>query len=128
MVIGSRWTKGGSVVNWPLRRKILSLGGNFYVRSVLGISVKDATAGFRIYSRSALEKLQIFQSESQGYVFQVEGTYRAVVKKLDVFEVPIEFVERETGVSKMSSSIVIEAIGQVTVWAIKHRLLRKPIS
>jgi dolichol-phosphate mannosyltransferase len=95
---------------------------------VLGISVKDATAGFRIYSRSALEKLQILQSESQGYVFQVEGTYRAVVKKLDVFEVPIEFVERETGVSKMSSSIVIEAIGQVTVWAIKHRLLRKPIS
>jgi dolichol-phosphate mannosyltransferase len=128
VVIGSRWIKGGSVVNWPLRRKILSLGGNFYVRSVLGISVKDATAGFRIYSRSALEKLQILQSESQGYVFQVEGTYRAVVNNLNVFEVPIEFVEREIGVSKMSSSIVIEAIGQVTVWAIKHRLLRKPIT
>jgi dolichol-phosphate mannosyltransferase len=128
VVIGSRWVKGGSVVNWPLSRKVLSLGGNFYVQTVLGISVKDATAGFRIYSRSALETLKMLESQSQGYVFQVDGTYRAVINKLKVCEVPIQFVEREIGVSKMSRAIVFEAISQVTVWAIKHRLLRKPIS
>jgi dolichol-phosphate mannosyltransferase len=128
LVIGSRWVKGGSVVNWPLSRKVLSLGGNFYVQTVLGISVKDATAGFRIYSRSALETLKMLESQSQGYVFQVDGTYRAVINKLKVCEVPIQFVEREIGVSKMSRAIVFEAISQVTVWAIKHRLLRKPIS
>jgi dolichol-phosphate mannosyltransferase len=128
LVIGSRWVKGGSVANWPLSRKVLSLGGNFYVQTVLGISVKDATAGFRIYSRSALETLKMLESQSQGYVFQVDGTYRAVINKLKVCEVPIQFVEREIGVSKMSRAIVFEAISQVTVWAIKHRLLRKPIS
>jgi dolichol-phosphate mannosyltransferase len=70
----------------------------------------------------------MLESQSQGYVFQVDGTYRAVINKLKVCEVPIQFVEREIGVSKMSRAIVFEAISQVTVWAIKHRLLRKPIS
>ncbi len=127
LVIGSRWTSGGSVVNWPMRRKILSLGGNFYVRSVLGISIKDATAGFRIYSRDALLNLHMLESQSQGYIFQVEGTYRAAAQKMKVCEVPIEFVEREIGVSKMSQAIVLEAIAQVTIWAIKYRLLRKEV-
>lgn len=127
VVIGSRWTKGGSVVNWPLSRKILSLGGNFYVRTVLGIRIKDATAGFRIYSRKALENLNLIDSQSQGYIFQVDGTYRAVKLGLKVTEVPIEFVERTLGQSKMSSTIVLEAITQVTIWAFKHRILRKAI-
>jgi len=128
LVIGSRWVKGGSVVNWPFSRKILSLGGNFYVRSVLGIPIKDATAGFRIYSKKAIETLRLIDSNSQGYIFQVDGTYRAVKKNLKVIEVPIEFIEREVGVSKMSRAIVFEAIAQVTVWAFKYRVLRKPIS
>lgn len=127
VVIGSRWIKGGSVVNWPLSRKVLSLGGNFYVRSVLGINIKDATAGFRIYSKKALRELNLLDSESQGYIFQVDGTYRAVKRGLKVTEVPIEFVERNLGESKMSSSIVIEAITQVTIWAVKHRILRQTI-
>jgi dolichol-phosphate mannosyltransferase len=128
VVIGSRWTKGGSVVNWPLSRKVLSLGGNFYVRTVLGIDIKDATAGFRIYSKKALMELNLLESESQGYIFQVDGTYRAVKHGLKVSEVPIEFVERSLGESKMSSAIVVEAITQVTIWAIKHRILRQAIS
>lgn len=128
LVIGSRWTSGGSVVNWPFSRKVLSLGGNFYVRTVLGIKIKDATAGFRIYSVAALDQLSMLKSNSQGYIFQVDGTYRAVAKNLRVCEVPIEFVEREVGVSKMSRSIVLEAIVQVTIWAFRHRFLRKPIN
>ena len=127
VVIGSRWTKGGSVVNGPLSRKFLSLGGNFYVRTVLGIRIKDATAGFRIYSRKALESLNLIDSQSQGYIFQADGTYRAVKLGLKVTEVPIEFVERTLGQSKMSSTIVLEAITQVTIWAFKHRILRKAI-
>ncbi len=128
LVIGSRWVSGGSVVNWPFSRKVLSLGGNFYVRTVLGIKIKDATAGFRIYSVAALDQLSMLESHSQGYIFQVDGTYRAVAKHLRVCEVPIEFVEREVGVSKMSRSIVLEAIVQVTIWAFRHRVLRKPIN
>ncbi len=128
LVVGSRWIAGGSVVNWPASRKILSLGGNFYVRTVLGISIKDATAGFRIYSRHAIETLRITESQSQGYIFQVDGSYRAVKKNLRVKEVPIEFIEREVGVSKMSKAIVFEAIAQVTIWAFKYRLLRRPIN
>ncbi len=127
LVIGSRWIKGGSVVNWPLSRKVLSLGGNFYVRSVLGIPIRDATAGFRIYSSAAISKLNLLSSNSQGYIFQVDGTYRAIVKRLRVVEVPIEYIEREIGVSKMSQSIVLEAIAQVTIWAVKYRLLRKSV-
>ena len=127
VVIGSRWTKGGSVVNWPLSRKILSLGGNFYVRTVLGIKVKDATAGYRIYSKKALQELNLVESQSQGYIFQVDGTYRAIKHNLKVTEVPIEFVERSLGQSKMSTRIVLEAITQVTIWAFKHRVLRQKI-
>lgn len=127
VVIGSRWTKGGSVVNWPLSRKILSLGGNFYVRTVLGIKVKDATAGYRIYSKKALQELNLVESQSQGYIFQVDGTYRAIKHNLKVTEVPIEFVERSLGQSKMSTRIVLEAITQVTIWAFNHRVLRQKI-
>lgn len=128
LVIGSRWVKGGSVVNWPLSRKILSKGGNFYVRSVLGISIRDATAGYRIYSKRALNDLELIDSKSQGYIFQVEGTYRAYRSNLKICEVPIQFVEREIGTSKMSKAIVIEAIAQVTLWAVKYRLLRRPLT
>lgn len=127
LIIGSRWTKGGSVLNWPLARKILSLGGNLYVKIVLGINVQDATAGFRIYSTQALFKNQMLTSSAQGYIFQVEGTYRSFLKNLKIVEVPIQFVEREKGTSKMSSSIVLEAISQVTLWAIKHRIFRKKL-
>lgn len=128
LVIGSRWVKGGKVLNWPFSRKLLSLGGNLYVRTVLGIPTRDATAGFRIYSANTIQILKILDSNSQGYIFQVDGTYRAIKSGLKVKEVPIDFVERENGVSKMSKTIVIEAISQVTIWAIRHRLFRQPLN
>ncbi|MEY3278519.1 MAG: hypothetical protein RLZZ426_1005 [Actinomycetota bacterium] len=127
LVLGSRWVLGGSVVNWPLSRKILSLGGNLYTRLLLGINIKDATGGYRAFRADAITKIGLLDGSAQGYVFQVDNTFRAVKANLRIVEVPIEFVERVSGVSKMSKNIVIEAMLQVTVWAWKYRLLRKPI-
>lgn len=122
VVIGSRWVPGGSVRNWPRHRKALSLGGNLYARRVLGITVRDSTAGFRVYRLSALQEMDLHQVASQGYCFQVDLTLRALDRGLRVVEVPIEFVEREFGDSKMSRSIVIEALIRTTLWGIDHRL------
>ena len=127
LVLGSRWVLGGSVVNWPMSRKILSLGGNLYTRLLLGINIKDATGGYRAFRADAITKIGLLDGSAQGYVFQVDNTFRAVKANLRIVEVPIEFVERVSGVSKMSKNIVIEAMLQVTVWAWKYRLLRKPI-
>ncbi len=122
LVIGSRWVPGGSVVNWPRRRILLSQGGNLYTRLALGIPVRDATAGFRAFRREALEALRLDGVESQGYCFQVDLTWRAVQAGLRIEEVPITFVERELGVSKMSQAIVAEALWRVTQWGIRRRL------
>lgn len=119
--IGSRWIPGGSVVNWPLHRKVLSVGANTYTRVLLGMPVHDATAGFRVYRVSALETMGLDGVQSHGYCFQIDLTWRAVKKRLKIVEVPIAFVEREEGTSKMSSDIIVEALRNVTVWGVKYR-------
>lgn len=121
LVIGSRWIEGGSVVNWPSRRKFLSVNANRYVRLAMGLKVHDATAGFRAYRAGALAGLDLADVESQGYCFQIDMTWRIVRAGGSVVEVPITFVERELGVSKMSGSIIREALIKVTVWGAQRR-------
>jgi len=122
VVLGSRWTKGGRVVNWPKSREILSRGGNLYTRLWLGLPIADATGGFRVYRLSALDKMGLADVESQGYCFQVDLSWRASQAGLRIVEVPIVFVEREFGESKMSQDIVKEALKRVTVWGFQKRL------
>jgi glycosyltransferase involved in cell wall biosynthesis len=126
LVLGSRWERGGSVVNWPARRRALSQGGNVYVRKALGIGVHDATGGYRAFRRSTLEKLDLAGVASHGYCFQVDLVWRTVQQGLRVTEVPIEFVERVRGDSKMNGAIVREALWRVTVWAARERAKRLP--
>ncbi|WP_091604788.1 polyprenol monophosphomannose synthase [Arthrobacter koreensis] len=121
LVIGSRWVPGGSVVNWPLRRKLLSRAGSTYSRLMLGIPVRDITAGYRAFKRTTLEKLDLSAVESVGYGFQVDMTFRVARLGLKITEVPITFVEREFGASKMSGNIVFEAIANVTKWGMAAR-------
>ena len=121
VVLGSRWIKGGRVVNWATSREVLSRGGNLYTRMWLGIPIHDATGGFRAYRMSALDVMNTNQVESQGYCFQVDMAWRAVKANLRVAEVPITFVERELGESKMDGSIVKEALWRVTQWGIEKR-------
>lgn len=121
LVIGSRWVRGGSVVNWPLGRQLLSRGGNLYVRLLLGIGVHDATAGFRLFRRTTLEKLHLDDVESTGYVFQTDLVTRALRAGLVVSEVPIEFIERVRGASKMSPGIAGESMRLITRWGLRER-------
>jgi dolichol-phosphate mannosyltransferase len=121
LVIGSRWVPGGSVVNWPLHRKALSVGGNLYTRVLLGMGVNDATAGFRAYRADALRAMGLDHVASQGYCFQVDLTNRAVRGGLTVREVPITFVERQIGDSKMSRDIMRESLQRITLWGVEHR-------
>lgn len=121
LVIGSRWVPGGSVVNWPLSREALSRGGNLYVRLLLGIKVRDATAGYRLFRRSTLEKIDLTSVQSTGYVFQTELVTRTLRAGLTVTEVPIEFVERVRGASKMSGAVAAESMKRVTRWGIQQR-------
>lgn len=121
LVIGSRWIRGGQVRNWPVSRKVLSVGANLYTKVLLGMNVNDATAGFRAYRTSALQTIGLTDVQSQGYCFQIDLTLRAVRAGLRVVEVPITFVEREVGVSKMGNDIVKEALVNVTTWGIQHR-------
>lgn len=116
--IGSRWTAGGSVINWPWHREVLSRGGNFYARLMLGLTVKDATAGFRAFAVNALRNIHLENVESHGYCFQIDMTRRVRDAGFEETEVPIVFREREHGESKMSRSIVREAMGKVTVWGL----------
>ena len=122
LVIGSRWMAGGKTENWSKSRELLSRAANLYVRAMLGMGVKDSTAGFRIYSSSILKKLNLEAIKSEGYSFQIEMT-RAVHKLGGkIIEVPITFRERENGVSKMSKNIVREAMFLVTIWGLKRFL------
>jgi dolichol-phosphate mannosyltransferase len=123
LAIGSRWVPGGSVVNWPVSRQILSRGGNLYARLALGLQLKDVTAGFRAYTRQALEAMDLTGIDSKGYCFQVDMTLRVLDGGGTVVEVPIEFRERELGESKMSQAIVVEAMLRVTKWGIQRRLM-----
>lgn len=121
LVIGSRWVRGGSVVNWPWRRKFLSVNANRYVRVAMGLRVHDATAGFRAYRATTLAGLDLADVESQGYCFQVDMTWRVIQRGGRIVEVPITFVERELGVSKMSGDIIKEALVKVTAWGAQRR-------
>ncbi|NHA68329.1 polyprenol monophosphomannose synthase [Phycicoccus flavus] len=121
LVIGSRWVRGGRVVNWPLHRKALSVGGNLYVKVLLGMPVNDATAGYRVYRADALRAMGLDDVASQGYCFQADLTWRAVRGGLTVVEVPITFVEREVGQSKMSPDVATESLRRITGWGVRHR-------
>jgi dolichol-phosphate mannosyltransferase len=121
LVIGSRYVRGGEVVNWPRRRKLLSVGGNVYTRVLLGMPVKDATAGFRVYRAGALRALDLDSVASEGYCFQVDLTRRAVARGMVVREVPITFVERELGDSKMNQDVATESLKRITRWGVEHR-------
>jgi dolichol-phosphate mannosyltransferase len=121
LAIGSRWVRGGEVVDWPKSREVLSRGANTYTRLALGMPVKDATAGFRAFRSTTLEKMDLASVTSQGYCFQVDLTWRAVRAGLRVDEVPITFAERQVGVSKMSTAIIREALIRVTQWGIRYR-------
>jgi dolichol-phosphate mannosyltransferase len=118
-VIGSRYVPGGGTVNWGLGRKFISRGGSLYARIVLGIDVRDVTAGFLCWRRSALEAIDIDTITSNGYSFQIEMKYRALRKGLRLVETPIVFVDRQVGQSKMSRAIVVEALWKV--WALRFR-------
>jgi dolichol-phosphate mannosyltransferase len=121
LVIGSRYVPGGSVVNWPLRRQLLSRGGNLYTRLLLGMRVRDATAGYRLFRRTTLERIDLDRIVSLGYVFQADLAFRTVQAGLRVAEVPIEFVERVHGSSKMSGPVATESLKRITVWGLGHR-------
>jgi dolichol-phosphate mannosyltransferase len=124
LVIGSRYVPGGTVVNWPRRREILSRGGNVYSRLALGVKIKDITGGYRAYRRHVLETLDLSSIESHGYCFQVDLGWRTVQAGFDVAEVPITFTERELGESKMSGSIVREAAFKVPRWGVANRMAK----
>ena len=113
VVLGSRYVSGGAVRNWGLVRRFVSAGGSWYARVLLGARVRDLTGGFKCYRRQVLETIDLDAIESKGYAFQIETTYRALRKGFKVIEVPITFVDREAGGSKMSRAIVLEAIWKV---------------
>jgi len=121
LVIGSRWVTGGSVLNWPLSRKALSVGGNFYARVLLGIPLRDITAGYRLFRRTTLERIDLGSVESAGYIFQTDLAFRTLRAGLRVTEVPIEFVERVRGESKMSRDVATESLRRITWWGLRER-------
>jgi len=117
LVLGSRYVPGGGTVNWGLGRRILSRGGSLYARAILGVPVYDLTGGFKCFRRRVLEGLDLGSVRSSGYAFQIELTYRAIRRGYTVVEVPITFVDRRVGQSKMSRGIVAEALWMV--WKIR---------
>jgi dolichol-phosphate mannosyltransferase len=121
LAIGSRYAPGGSVVNWPLNRQILSRGANVYSQVALGMRVRDITAGFRAYRRRVLEKLALDEVNSHGYCFQIDLTLRTTDAGFVIVEVPITFTEREIGESKMNGSIIREAFLRVAKWGVERR-------
>jgi dolichol-phosphate mannosyltransferase len=123
LVIGSRYIPGGEIPNWRWHRRLLSRGGNIYASTLLGLHVSDATAGFRCYSASLLKRIELDQVRAEGYGFQIEMTYAARRAGAKVLEVPIRFVDRVDGESKMSTYIVVEALALVSLWAVQ-RILR----
>ena len=130
LVIGSRWVPGGSVTNWAFTRELLSRGGNLYTRLLLGIHVRDATAGYRLFRRTTLEKIDLDDVSSYGYVFQADLAFRTLRAGLRVVEVPIEFVERVRGDSKMTRDVATESLRRITRWGLseRRRQLRERLS
>ncbi len=121
LVLGSRWIAGGSVIDWPIHREYLSKSANLYARLMLRSKVNDMTSGFRIYKTSALRKVDFAGIQSQGYCFQIEMTRKILAERGKVVEVPITFVERKYGSSKMNWKIVLEAMVRVTLWGLIRR-------
>jgi dolichol-phosphate mannosyltransferase len=124
LVLGSRWVPGGRVVNWPQSRRLLSRGGSMYSRVMLGLPLRDITGGFRAFRSETLKGLGMDAVASQGYCFQVDLANRAVRAGYHVVEVPITFVERVRGNSKMSRDIMVEALWRVTAWGVEGRVKR----
>lgn len=121
LVIGSRWVEGGGTVNWTLSRKLISRGGSLYARTILGVGIRDLTAGFKCFRRQTLERIDLPSVRSNGYSFQVEMNYRVVKAGMRVVEVPVTFVDRRVGQSKMSRAIFLEAV--VMVWRLRLGLV-----
>jgi dolichol-phosphate mannosyltransferase len=126
VVIGSRYVKGGAIPSWSMLRLLLSKGGNQYASLMLGLGVADSTAGYRVYSRHALEVIDYQTVTADGYGFQIEMTYRARQGGASIVEVPISFTDRTLGESKMSSAIVVEALWLVTKWGLERPFGRRP--
>ncbi|MBO4257680.1 polyprenol monophosphomannose synthase [Streptomyces griseorubiginosus] len=124
LVLGSRWVPGGRVVNWPKSREFISRGGSLYSRLALDLPLRDITGGYRAFRSETLEGLGLDHVASQGYCFQVDLARRAVKAGYHVVEVPITFVERELGDSKMSRDILVEALWRVTAWGASERVAR----
>jgi dolichol-phosphate mannosyltransferase len=125
LVLGSRYVDGGAIRNWGVLRRFVSAGGSWYARALLGTEVRDLTGGFKCYRRRVLETIDVDSIHSKGYAFQIETTYRALRAGFRVIEIPITFVDREVGGSKMSKAIVAEAIWKVPALrlaALRHRL------
>jgi dolichol-phosphate mannosyltransferase len=122
LVIGARWVPGGKVRNWPKRREALSRGANTYARLMLGIPLHDATAGYRAFRAATLAKIGLEEVDSRGYCFQIDLALRALRQGLRVVEVPITFVEREHGTSKMSRDVMAEAAVRITQWGMADRV------
>jgi dolichol-phosphate mannosyltransferase len=124
LLIGSRWVADGQIKNWSKSRELLSKAANRYANTLLSLGVADTTAGFRIYSASLLKKMDIQTIASEGYCFQIEMTRRALARGGSIAEVPITFIEREHGVSKMSFAIALEAVVRITAWGLL-RIVRR---
>jgi dolichol-phosphate mannosyltransferase len=121
LVLGSRYVPGGRLVGWPRHRQLISRVGNLYAMLALGVRIRDITGGFRAYRRAVLEKIELDEVASQGYCFQVDLAWRTIEAGFRVAEVPITFTERLAGTSKMSRSVVTEALLRVTLWGLRHR-------
>ncbi|MGA8850612.1 MAG: polyprenol monophosphomannose synthase [Aeromicrobium sp.] len=122
LVLGSRWVPGGGVINWPWHRRMMSRAGTRYAQLMLSLDVKDATGGYRVFRRHTLERLRLDEVSSQGYCFQIDMARRTLAAGMKITEVPITFVERTRGNSKMSGAIVREALWRVTGWGIARRM------
>ncbi len=116
LIIGSRWVKDGGTANWSKFRQLISKSANNYANALLSLGIKDTTSGFRIYTSALLRKMEISTIRSEGYCFQIEMTRRAIARGASVGEIPITFIERAYGVSKMSLSIALEAVVRITAW------------
>jgi dolichol-phosphate mannosyltransferase len=125
LAIGSRYVPGGAIPHWPLHRRLLSRWGNRYADLLLGLSVRDATSGFRAYRAEALRGIDLAAVSADGYGFQIEMAYRVAAEGGTIVEIPIEFVDRQRGTSKMCFRIIAEALALVTWWGVRDRLTHR---
>ncbi len=125
LTIGTRWMPGGKVINWPISRQLISRAGTSYARLALGLNLRDVTSGFRAFHGRVIETIDLNEIESQGYGFQIEMVLETLRTGFTIREVPITFVEREGGVSKMSKRIVLEALWKVSIWGLRRVIYRR---